>query len=428
MVRKLKVRGIDSLSDLSQAIYDTTGYGVRQALDGKQTILVPGVTIKTINGQSILGSGDISIVAGGTPGGATNQIQYNSAGSLAGAAGFEYDDASKTLKLNSLLMHSDGTEWGTWFYTADAVGSSANGVALQIYAGSAVNGAGGEVDIFGGNSTGSGQGGNLSMNAGTSQTGVGGSVYLGGGTSYNGPTGGIVNIFGGGATQHASSVGGTVSLKSGPGKQSGNVALIASNGYSNVTPDTNGGTIFLSIGAKTGSGTSGALVLKQGVNFPEDFSNPAIGVELLRINVNGAWSTGISGVNFGSAGQLFASAGAGAPPSWLTATEARENLNTGDFTPLTNGLQLACGGVYSGDTTASALSVTMPSYANSKLGSRIVIFNTRYNWATNVLTVQVGSEHIIRNAATNLLCDSNFDAVTLVCVYKDGTKAHWNII
>lgn len=428
MVRKLKVRGVDSISDFSQAIYDATGVGVRQALDSKQTILIPGTTIKTINGQNILGSGDISIVAGGTPGGATNQIQYNSAGALAGDAGFEYDSTTKTLKLNTLLIHSDGTEFGTWFYTADAVNAAANAGALQIYAGTAVNGAGGEVDIFGGNTTGSGQGGNLSMNAGTSETGTGGAVYLGGGTSSNGPIGGSVSIFGGTANAHATGLGGTVSLKSGSGKQSGDVAIIASNGFSTVSPDANGGTLYLSIGAKTGSGAAGALVLKQGVNSPEDFANPAIGVELLRINANGAWSPGFTGVNFGTAGQLLASAGAGAPPDWLSAAAARDALNTGDFTPLTNGMQLAVGGVYSGDTTAAALSVTMPTYANSKLGSRIVIFNTRYNWATNVLTVQVGSEHIIRNAATNLVCDTTFDAVTLVCVYKDGTKAHWNII
>jgi hypothetical protein len=258
MVRKLKVRGIDSLSDLSQAIYDTTGYGVRQALDGKQTILVPGVTIKTINGQSIVGPGDITISAGGTPGCATTQLQFNNAGVFAGSADIVYDSTNRALVVNSFIL--------------------------------------------------------------------------------------------------------------------------------------NGGT------------------------------------EALRINSSGAISLGASGTNFGTAGQLMASAGNAAPPTWLTATAARETLNTGDFTPLTAGLQLAVGGVYSGDTTAAALTVQMPSYANSKLGSRIVIFNTRYNWVTNNLIVQVGSEHIIRNVATDLVCDSNFDAITLVCTYKDGTKAHWNIL
>lgn len=363
MVRKLKVRGIDSLSDLSQAIYDTTGYGVRQALDGKQTILVPGVTIKTINGQSILGSGDLVIASGGNAGGSTNQIQYNSGGSFAGSASFIYDDTSKALTINALVVQSDGTALGSSLHTQNAATDSGTAPSLQIYAGASVSG-----------------------------------------------------------------IGGTVSLKSGVGQQSGNIAIIASNGYSSTTPDSNGGNLFLSIGAKTGSGSPGAFVLKHGVTTVEDVANPAVGNELLRINANGAWSTGVTGVNFGSAGQLFASAGAGAPPSWLTATEARENLNTGDFTPITDGLQLVCGGVYSGDTTASTLTAAMPSYANSKLGSRIVIFNTRYNWATNKLTVQVGSEHIIRNAATDLECDTTFDAVTLVCVYKDGAKAHWNII
>jgi hypothetical protein len=258
MVRKLKVRGVESVADFSQAIYDTTGVGVRQALDSKQPTLISGTTIKTINGQSILGPGDISIVAGGTPGGATTQLQFNNAGVFAGSADIVYDSTNRALVVNSFIL--------------------------------------------------------------------------------------------------------------------------------------NGGT------------------------------------EALRINSSGAISLGASGTNFGTAGQLLASGGNAAPPTWLSGAAARETLSTKDYTPLTNGLQLAVGGIYSGDTTAAALTASMPSYADSKLGSRIVIYNTRYNWATNNLTVQVGSEHIIRNAATDLVCDSTFDGITLVCVYKDGTKAHWNIL
>ncbi len=50
----------------SHAISDTTG--LQTALDGKQATLVSATNIKTINGASVLGSGDLTV--SGTGGGA----------------------------------------------------------------------------------------------------------------------------------------------------------------------------------------------------------------------------------------------------------------------------------------------------------------------------------------------------------------------
>ena len=57
---------------------------LQSALDAKQSTLVSGTNIKTVNGASILGSGDLSVSAGA--GGSNTQVQYNNGGSLAGAA------------------------------------------------------------------------------------------------------------------------------------------------------------------------------------------------------------------------------------------------------------------------------------------------------------------------------------------------------
>ena len=44
---------------------DLSGYATIEALSNKQDTLVSGTNIKTINGESLLGSGDITITSGG---------------------------------------------------------------------------------------------------------------------------------------------------------------------------------------------------------------------------------------------------------------------------------------------------------------------------------------------------------------------------
>jgi hypothetical protein len=66
--------------------------------NGKQAALVSGTNIKTINTNSILGSGDLTISA--SPAGSTTQVQYNNAGSLGASSAFTY--ASSTLTAPNL--------------------------------------------------------------------------------------------------------------------------------------------------------------------------------------------------------------------------------------------------------------------------------------------------------------------------------------
>lgn len=55
------------------------------APSAKQDTLVSGTNIKTINGSSLLGAGDLTISGGGTPGGSSGQVQFNNAGAFGGA-------------------------------------------------------------------------------------------------------------------------------------------------------------------------------------------------------------------------------------------------------------------------------------------------------------------------------------------------------
>jgi hypothetical protein len=62
-----------------------------------QAALVSGTNIKTINGSSVLGAGDL--VVSGTPAGSTSEVQFNNAGAFDSDANFTWDDTNKRLGL-----------------------------------------------------------------------------------------------------------------------------------------------------------------------------------------------------------------------------------------------------------------------------------------------------------------------------------------
>jgi hypothetical protein len=62
---------------------------LQSALNAKQNTLVSGTSIKTVNGSTLLGSGDLAVTASAA--GSTGQIQYNNAGALGGSANAKID-------------------------------------------------------------------------------------------------------------------------------------------------------------------------------------------------------------------------------------------------------------------------------------------------------------------------------------------------
>ena len=67
------------------------------AFNNKQAALVSGTNIKTVNGNSLLGSGNLVVTS--SPAGTDGQVQYNNGGALGGDADFNWDDINKRLGL-----------------------------------------------------------------------------------------------------------------------------------------------------------------------------------------------------------------------------------------------------------------------------------------------------------------------------------------
>jgi hypothetical protein len=86
--------------------------------NGKQAALVSGTNIKTINSNSILGSGDL--VVSGVPAGVTGNIQFNNAGAFGGENNLFWDDTNNRLGVNTttpgnaLDIHSGADIVGTF--------------------------------------------------------------------------------------------------------------------------------------------------------------------------------------------------------------------------------------------------------------------------------------------------------------------------
>lgn len=89
------------LTALAQAI----GADIKALFAGKQDTLASGTNIKTINGESLLGSGDLAVAGGGgglaTPAGNDKEVQYNNSGAAAGAANVEIDNGDLALCANA---------------------------------------------------------------------------------------------------------------------------------------------------------------------------------------------------------------------------------------------------------------------------------------------------------------------------------------
>ena len=61
---------------------------------GAQATLVSAINIKTVNGNSLLGSGDLAVSA--SPAGATTQVQYNNGGVFGGSANLTFNGTNLT--------------------------------------------------------------------------------------------------------------------------------------------------------------------------------------------------------------------------------------------------------------------------------------------------------------------------------------------
>jgi hypothetical protein len=101
-VRSTVLTGLSTATNAAIAAADSVlvALGKLQAqVTAKQDTLVSGTNIKTINGNSLLGSGDLTISGGGSPAGSNSDIQFNSAGAFAADAELEWDNTNKRFKV-----------------------------------------------------------------------------------------------------------------------------------------------------------------------------------------------------------------------------------------------------------------------------------------------------------------------------------------
>lgn len=132
----------------SQAELDAVFTAISGSLAGKQATLVSGTNLKSINGTTLLGSGDLTVSA--TPAGSSGQLQFNSAGAFGGAAALAYAASGTHLSVTSqsaanvpfcvkgaASQSGNLTEWqnssGTILSRIDSTGTlkSAASVALE---------------------------------------------------------------------------------------------------------------------------------------------------------------------------------------------------------------------------------------------------------------------------------------------------------
>ena len=91
---------VGSTIAITQATTSTDGYLSStdwNTFNGKQAALVSGTNIKTINGNSILGSGDLVVTT--APAGSNGEVQFNNSGSFGADSNFNWDNTNKRLGL-----------------------------------------------------------------------------------------------------------------------------------------------------------------------------------------------------------------------------------------------------------------------------------------------------------------------------------------
>ena len=110
-----------------------------------------------------------------------------------------------------------------------------------------------------------------------------------------------------------------------------------------------------------------------------------------------------------------------------------DNLNRGAYLRETNGAALISNkryGIWTGD---GAITMNLPSSANSKSGDEIVLGSLGSTWGANAFTINCPTGVIFRTKTgavdATLVCNTTaVQGITLYCVWNDGTYAQWAIL
>ena len=110
-----------------------------------------------------------------------------------------------------------------------------------------------------------------------------------------------------------------------------------------------------------------------------------------------------------------------------------DSLNRGAYLRETNGATLVPNKRYGIWTGGGAITMNLPSLANTKNGDEIVLGNLHSTWETNAFTINCPTGVSFRTKTgandTTLVCNTNaVQGITLYCVWNDGSSAQWAIL
>jgi hypothetical protein len=168
--------------------------------------------------------------------------------------------------------------------------------------------------------------------------------------------------------------------------------------------------------------TAGGLAVATGTNN--------VANQIVRTDGNGyiqaGWINTISGDNSRTAlGRIYASQDAYL--RYYTPANFNVVLNRAVFNRESNGGTMVAGNIYSIYTGGGAITMYVPTGANTAQGDVIVINNLLLTWASAAFTVGINTNARIMNLNESMTCNINVGSIVLVCAYHDGTIGYWNV-
>jgi len=205
-------------------------------------------------------------------------------------------------------------------------------------------------------------------------------------------------------------------------------ATNANTGNTIVARDASGnfsaGTITAALsGTASNATTAGGLAVNtSGTNN--------VANQIVRTDGNGyanfGWINTISGDNSRTAlGRIYASQDAYL--RYYTPANFNVVLNRAVFNRESNGGTMVAGNIYSIYTGGGAITMYVPTGANTAQGDVIVINNLLLTWASAAFTVGINTNARIMNLNESMTCNINVGSIVLVCAYHDGTIGYWNV-
>jgi len=111
-----------------------------------------------------------------------------------------------------------------------------------------------------------------------------------------------------------------------------------------------------------------------------------------------------------------------------SAQSANRNLTANSWFRETNNGTMIAGNTYSVYTGGGAVTMYLPTFANTNNGDKIYIENLHLTWASANFTIaRSDASTQIMMLNENLVCNVNVASIVLTCHWKDGATAYWGV-